>query len=199
MKQVEHTLSSFCDLVYKSYCDELEKYKNPFDFDGVNVVAKYDEMIAIANRLIKQTPFIFHGGTIWNAEYDYYDKEYVLTIDADKKIWIEPVYNKDKDRYLYTGDCLTFVHGDCNSKYLKENKDAKFVAFELKDIDDNAVADCKECECVNKKADVELVKHEDDGDMKGFTQSFSSDNSYYSRSFYSNNDDILNKVLDLWT
>ena len=93
MKQVKRTLSSFCDLVYKSYCDEAEKYEDPIDFEGVNVVAKYDEIIAIVNQLIKQTTLVLYGGSIWDANYDSYDREYVLTIDAYKKIWIEPVYN----------------------------------------------------------------------------------------------------------
>lgn len=191
-------MRSFCELVYNSWCDGLDECKDPIDFEGINIVAKYDMIIKVINGLIRNTPFSLFGGSVWDEDYNLYNMEYILSINSNKEIWVEPAYNVEKDKYLYAGDCLTFVHGDCNSKYLSANKDTVFVEFDIDNVDDKV--ECKKCECKSKDDNVKVkVVNDDCGDVKGFTQSFTSDNGYYSRSFYSDDEDILKQVLELWT
>lgn len=189
-------VSEFCDLVVDSYYDEAEKYSDPIDFEGVNIVAKYDVIIDILNNLLASSPFALYGALVYDPEYNRYDREFCLTINSDEQIWIEPAWNEDGGRYLYTGEGLTYVHEDCNSDYLKVNKSAMLIEFDLDKEEGNK---SRECTCNNEHHMAVKIHKDKDGDMNGFTQTFTSDDGYISRSFYTDNKDILKKVLARWT
>lgn len=193
----ESSISELCEVILDSYYEEEERYNDPFDFMGVNVVAKYDIIMKVLNCLLKETPFELEGALVYDPEYNWYDREFCISINNQKQMWVEPIYNKD-GRYLNTGECLTYVHGDCNSKYLKENDGAVFIAFEIRDEEKDDEDDDIFCNYKCDDGDIKLHK-DDDGNLNGFTQSYTTDNTYFSRSFFSTNDDMLKRVLERWT
>lgn len=190
-------VNEFCEHVYKTYKYEKERYNNSEDFEGVNIVAHYDVLIDIVNALVKRTEFNIAGAIINDVVYDGYANEFIISIDNRGDMYVEPVYVEEKDIYLYTGSGLTFVHNDCNSKYVTTNSDAPMVAFEIgaKEDADNK-NECAKHEC---KKDCDIKFDMDRDDMKGFTQTYNNDNGYMSRSFYTDCDDLLKFVLDKWT
>lgn len=194
MKKIEKkNVRDFCETVYKYYNEE--SFRKSKDFSGINVVAKFDVIIKILNTFIKYFASLQLGGAIVNdCDFDGYDKEFCLCIDFDGKIYIEPVYVKEKNIYLYTGECLTFVHSDCNSKYIVANNEAEMIEFDFNE-------DCDKYKCKQKKFNDITFETErvDDDDMKGFMQSYCKGDSYYSRSFYSTDENLVEKVLKIWT
>ena len=194
MKKIEKkNVRDFCETVYKYYNEK--RFIRSEDFSGINIVAKFDVIIEVLNTLIKCFDCLkLKGAVVNDCNFDGYDKEFCLCIDSDGEIYIEPIYVEEKNIYLYTGECLTFVHSDCNSKYIVANNEAEMIEF---DFNEN----CDKCKCKQKKSnditfETERVYYDD---MKGFMLSCCKDDSYYTRSFYSTDENLVEKVLKIWT
>lgn len=183
------TVSSFVEYLVNKYFDEKQKYSDKFDFEGVNVVAKYEVITPILNELIKESPFMLASAELSDCMWDGYTDEFVLTINNDGEIYVEKVYVEEKDIYLYIGDGLTFLHNDCNSKFLKTNEGADIVAFEISENEDR----CGNCSQLKESSDTEVHCWDDD-DMHGFTKFVSNENGFYSISFYSTDKDLVDKA-----
>lgn len=191
----------FCDYVWETYNDEKERYSKSDDFQGVNIVARYDVLIPILNALVRNTGFVIAGAIINDSMYDGYSDEFIISIDENSNMYVEPVYVEDKGIYLYTGEGLTFVHGDCNSKYVTANSSAPMIAFEIENFGDaDNSEEPRHIKTKDEKCDKKLESYmDDDGDFKGFVQNYSDNNSYMSRSFYTNCENLLNHVIEKWT
>ncbi len=100
------------------------------DFEGVNVVAHYETMVNILNWIIKTTSFEIFDVKICSADIDGYAGEYILTISHNEKIWCQEA--KYDDEYIYVDDVFTFVHSDCNSKFIVKNAGSRFCEFDIK-------------------------------------------------------------------
>lgn len=59
------------------------------DFIGVLIVAHYPVMIDLVNDLIKHTSFTLENIELYDSEVDGYCDEYILTLDCDRKIWVQ--------------------------------------------------------------------------------------------------------------
>ena len=182
------TVKSFVEYVTDEYLKEYEKHKKYYDFEGVNIVAKYDVIMPILNELIKESPFMLVSAEISDVMWDGYDKEFCLSVNHDGEVFIEKAYLEEKDVYLYIGDGLTFIHNDCNSKFLQNNTEAEIVAFEIGEKTDT---------CSDESCDCEAHCWDDD-DMHGFTKSVSNEDGFHSISFYSTNKDLVEKALEVF-
>lgn len=102
-----------CDLAYNMYM-----YSHNPDGDYTILIAGYEivsEMLKDLMQFEDTTAFSIH---LENPEMDGYEDEYLLTLDDEQNVWIEPFKNKD-GKYLIFDDenvTLVFVHNDVNSK-----------------------------------------------------------------------------------
>lgn len=114
------------------------------DFIGVSIVAHYPVMIDLVNDLIKHTSFTLENIELYDSEVDGYCDEYILTLDCDRKIWVQKALipkNKYNDGgYVLCDEDLILVHEDVNSKFLIRNSEANIVVFSVENDgeEDNA-------------------------------------------------------------
>lgn len=102
-----------CDLAYNMYM-----YSHNPDGNHTILIAGYEivsEMLKDLMQFEDTTAFSIY---LDNPEMDGYEDEYILTLDDEQNVWIEPFKNKD-GKYLVFDDenvTLVFVHNDVNSK-----------------------------------------------------------------------------------
>lgn len=65
-----------------------------------------------------------------------YDRDYLLSINDDLSIWIEPAWNGDV--LLDADGEFAFVCGDCDAKIIQklEDSESKVMIFDFEDVDD---------------------------------------------------------------
>ena len=97
-------------------------------------------MIEILNSLLRNPNYKLVSCNDLNHPYwDGYDDAFVLTIDSDMTIWVQAA-KCNEDTYIYTDSTdIVFVHGDVNSSFVKQNKDAKCIMreFNIAEIDES--------------------------------------------------------------
>ena len=108
----------------KVYCDTCElaydmyMYSHNPDGNHTILIAGYEivsEMVKDLLQFDDTTAFSIH---LENPEMDAYEDEYLLTIDDEQNVWVEPFKNK-QGKYLMIDEensTLVFVHNDVNSK-----------------------------------------------------------------------------------
>ena len=102
-----------CDLAYNMYM-----YSHNPDGNHTILIAGYEivsEMLKDLMQFEDTTAFSIY---LDNPEMDGYEDEYILTLDDEQNVWIEPFKNKN-GKYLTFDDenvTLVFVHNDVNSK-----------------------------------------------------------------------------------
>ena len=102
-----------CELAYNMYM-----YSHNPDGDSTVLIAGYEivsEMVKDLLQFDDTTAFSIH---LENPEMDAYEDEYLLTIDDEQNVWVEPFKNK-QGKYLMIDEensTLVFVHNDVNSK-----------------------------------------------------------------------------------
>lgn len=94
------------------------------EYEAVSVYAHADVISEIFRELAytyyEDEPFELGIIEFDGGGYDY-NREYLLTINDDRKVWIERAWNKDM---VIQGDAIVnFVHADCNSKILLKLED----------------------------------------------------------------------------
>ena len=102
-----------CDLAYNMYM-----YSHKPDGDSTILIAGYEivsEMLKDLMQFEDTTAFSIH---LDDAETDGYEDEYILTLDDEQNVWIEPFKNKNGNYIIFEdeNDTLVFVHNDVNSK-----------------------------------------------------------------------------------
>ena len=118
-----------CDLAYDMYM-----YSHNPDGDHTILIAGYEivsEMLKDLMQFEDTTAFSIH---LDNPEMDGYEDEYILTLDDEQNVWIEPFKNKD-GKYLIFDDeyvTLVFVHNDVNSKAILGIDEKVIQPFEFK-------------------------------------------------------------------
>ena len=102
-----------CDLAYNMYMYSHNPYGNhTILIAGYEIVS---EMLKDLMQFEDTTAFSIY---LDDPEMDGYKDEYILTLDDEQNVWIEPFKNKD-GKYLVFDDenvTLVFVHNDVNSK-----------------------------------------------------------------------------------
>ena len=118
-----------CELAYNMYM-----YSHNPDGNSTILIAGYEivsEMLKDLMQFEDTTAFSVH---LENPEMDAYEDEYLLTIDDEQNVWVEPFKNKD-GKYLIFDDenvTLVFVHNDVNSKAILGIYEKVIQPFEFK-------------------------------------------------------------------
>ena len=108
----------------KVYCDTCELAYNMYmyshnpDGDSTVLIAGYEIVSEILKDLMQFEDTTAFNILLENPEVDVYKDEYILTLDDEQNVWIEPFKNK-KGKYLAIDEeytTLVFVHNDVNSK-----------------------------------------------------------------------------------
>ena len=102
-----------CDLAYNMYM-----YSHNPDGNHTILIAGYEIVSEMLKDLMQFEDTTAFNILLENPEIDGYEDEYILTLDDEQNVWIEPFKNKD-GKYLAFDDenvTLVFVHNDVNSK-----------------------------------------------------------------------------------
>ena len=155
------------------------------DFCGVSIVAHYSVMIDLVNNLIKNTAFKLENIELYDSEVDGYCDEYILTLDCNRKIWVQKAFipkNEYNDGgYVLCEEDLILVHEDVNSKFIIRNSEANIVVFSMEsdNEEDNVEEDTENDEI---GCDTECTENNDcapSDDLHGFT--FSEEDDFSTR------------------
>lgn len=145
---------------FKSYIDlgnymyELAKEKSK----DVVAVATYEEAAEIIKWLVAHEDVQIKTLDLHSYEWEFYDKEFYLSITPDLEVYVEPVYLKSKtdsnefDRLISAEADVIFYSGDANYKIAKQcssDESYEFVIGEGSDDEDET--NCGECsyDCSN--------------------------------------------------
>ena len=118
-----------CELAYNMYM-----YSHNPDGNDTVLIARYaivSEMLKDLMQFEDTTAFSIY---LDDPEMDGYEDEYILTLDDEQNVWIEPFKNKN-GKYLVFDDqnvTLVFVHNDVNSKAILNVKKKVIQPFEFK-------------------------------------------------------------------
>ena len=118
-----------CELAYNIYM-----YSHNPDGNDTVLIARYaivSEMLKDLMQFEDTTAFSIY---LDDQEMDGYEDEYILTLDDEQNVWIEPFKNKN-GKYLVFDDqnvTLVFVHNDVNSKAILNVKKKVIQPFEFK-------------------------------------------------------------------
>ena len=210
---------NFVEYLYDTY-EKLFMNTKEKDYSRILVVAKYNVMIEILYSLLRNPNYKLVSCNDLNHPYwDGYDDAFVLTIDSDMTIWVQAA-KCNEDTYIYTDSTdIVFVHGDVNSSFVKQNKDAKCIMreFNIAEIDeseddyedDGSTEDAKVTYKVNgkkvskdeydqavKKFDEDWDEHLDDDNYWEYLYSFSD--VLEPRFTYNTNRYLHPLLVDLW-
>ena len=124
----------------KVYCDTCELAYNMYMYshnpDGNHtiLIAGYEivsEMLKDLMQFEDTTAFSIY---LDNPEMDGYEDEYILTLDDEQNVWIEPFKNKNGNYLIFDEEYVTlvFVHNDVNSKAILGIDEKLIQPFEFK-------------------------------------------------------------------
>ena len=102
-----------CDLAYNMYM-----YSHNPDGNHTILIAGYEIVSEMLKDLMQFEDTTAFNILLENPEIDGYEDEYILTLDDEQNVWVEPFKTKD-GKYLIFDDeyvTLVFVHNDVNSK-----------------------------------------------------------------------------------
>ena len=124
----------------KVYCDTCElaydmyMYSHNPDGNHTILIAGYEIVSEMLKDLMQFEDTTAFNILLENPEIDGYEDEYILTLDDEQNIWIEPFKTKD-GKYLIFDDeyvTLVFVHNDVNSKAILGIDEKVIQPFEFK-------------------------------------------------------------------
>ena len=124
----------------KVYCDtrdlayNMYMYSHKPDGNHTILIAGYEIVSEMLKDLMQFEDTIAFSIYLDNPEMDGYEDEYILTLDGEQNVWIEPFKNKD-GKYLIFDDeyvTLVFVHNDVNSKAILGIDEKVIQPFEFK-------------------------------------------------------------------
>lgn len=114
--------------------DVLSAFQRIRVYETIDIIANADVITNVLRSLIiANKEFSFGMVDIDGGGFDY-TGEYVLSIDDEYKIWVEPVWREGK--LINTGAYLTYLHGDCNYRIIKklDEEDANVLIFDFVDL-----------------------------------------------------------------
>ena len=102
-----------CDLAYDMYM-----YSHNPDGDSTILIAGYEIVSEMLKDLMQFEDTTAFNILLENPEVDGYKDEYILTLDDEQNVWIEPFKNKNGNYLIFDEEYVTlvFVHNDVNSK-----------------------------------------------------------------------------------
>ena len=105
------------DIAEAMYNEIANKGKNEVMFVGF-----YEDAIEVIKELMMFDEVMPHSLEIHPVDWDWYDREYYVTLDKNLELWCEEGYNLNEDNEFYyesEADVL-FIADDCNSVILRK-------------------------------------------------------------------------------
>jgi hypothetical protein len=115
------------------------------EYGSVSVIAFYEDMAGILKELLAYEDFMVGNIELYDFEMTNYDKEYIMTICEDLKIWIQPMFNGE--RYINYEAGKVFIADDCHSSVLEYNFNRKSDTYCFGYAEDEEICECEDCQC----------------------------------------------------
>ena len=148
------------------------------EYGSVSVIAFYEDMAEILKELLAYDEFMVGNIELYDFEMTNYDKEYILTICEDLKIWIQPMFNGE--RYINYESDKVFIADDCHSTVVGYNFNSKADNYIFGYVEDEEICEREDCQCECCKED-----DSDSDDMHGFSVTSSDEHGEFAYTFYS--------------
>ena len=118
-----------CDLAYNMYM-----YSHNPDGNHTILIAGYEIVSEMLKDLMQFEDTTAFNIYLDNPEMDGYEDEYILTLDGEQNVWIEPFKNKNGNYLIFDEEYVTlvFVHNDVNSKAILGIDEKVIQPFEFK-------------------------------------------------------------------
>ena len=181
-------------------------------YEDVDFIGKYEDCSWLIKELLTLFPVSAYQINIMPPEWDGYDREYLVSLDAEMNLWCQKAYQEEHERYVYMPAECTFVADDCNSAVLEkiECDEIYKVGYDLDDemFETTCNHDCEHCGLASKDDKREEDRHEEitrvatgeDGKIRGFEKSWETheDGLHYhsTYSFYSSNEKLLKDMME---
>lgn len=173
--------------------DLIEKQ---FENEEINVIVTYDCINELLKELVSELyinnyEFDFFDINFGSVEFTSYDKEYLLSIDEDWNIYIEPFWREKCNDYLMAFGKNVYVQKGISLKCLHRSEFDTVYSFSVSefDIQNNYEQ--------NENIKTENYFEETSDNM--ITQSWvDEDGTYYSRSVCSKDKDFIKKISENW-
>lgn len=123
-------------LVFNSveeFCDKVLMVASVLSNDGIAIVGTYGELCPILNRIVKYSDYELYYVKFCSPEWNDYQEEYVLSIDDEKHVWVEPARRKKEngDFSPVFFDEIAFAYKDVGEDLLEANKDSIIYLFDI--------------------------------------------------------------------
>lgn len=173
--------------------DLIEKQ---FENEEINVIVTYDCINELLKELVSELyinnyKFDFFDINFGSVEFTSYDKEYLLSIDEDWNIYIEPFWREKCNDYLMAFGKNVYVQKGINLECLHRSEFDAVYSFNISefDIQNNYEQ--------NENIKTENYFEETSDNM--ITQSWvDEDGTYYSRSVCSKDKDFIKEISEKW-
>ena len=204
-------ISEIAEFMYGKVCGACEE---------ASFIGLYDDAVDLLKELAHMEESYIYQVEIEPEDWDGYDKEYLITLDADFNIWCEKAFRQETGKYI-SGmyDCV-IIADDCSRDSLCEvDDDCIYVASynlnnKMSDEDiEGCDGNCECCKCheIEEKCDSDdelmtdssseyyNISRTKDGRVAGFTKSWSNTdtngiNYYSSYSHYGNNEEAVKRL-----
>lgn len=160
MRKEEIVYNDVEELVQKM-TEKMDCILDEADTALVCCAAKYDEARTVIADLVEMG-FKLERVELEPEYLDYYDKEYIITIDENLNIWCEKAYSMEKGKYLSFSADVLFLNEYCSTALLKSVFDdtCEIVYMygyeydrEPEHEDKESKCDKCTCDCCNCKSD----------------------------------------------
>lgn len=152
------------------------------EYGSVSVIAFYEDMAEILKELLAYDNFMVGNIELYDFELTNYDKEYILTICEDLKIWIQPMFKGE--RYINYEADKVFIADDCHSSVVGYNFNRKSDTYIFGYEEDEESCECENCQC-------KCCKEDCNDNMHSFSVTSSDENGTSMYSFYSTDADLV--------
>lgn len=100
---------------------------------SVTIIGTYDELRPILNCIVKNTDFELYDVDFVEPMLINYYKEYGITLDSDKNIYVEKVFNTGEDgtEVPIFFDNIIFAYKDVDKRILEQNEN--YILFDIDD------------------------------------------------------------------
>lgn len=124
---------------------------------SVTIIGTYDELHPILNYIVKNTDFELYDVDFTEPMLTNYYKEYGITLDSDKNIYVEKVFNtrEDEAEVPIFFDNIVFAYKDVDKRILEQNEN--YILFDI-DNGEKSNEDNKDIKSMADKA-VDLLKN----------------------------------------
>lgn len=175
----------------------------------LSVIAPYEIVEELLRTLVIDDIYTLKDISICNPELDNYNDSYLLEIDRDFNIWTYKVLNEGK--YLISSADVLFVYSRTKNEVFENiDYDSLFV-FNVDEYIYDCDGDCENCVYSAYEDDVEECEDidtsedtddceccEKDTEQTGFTISGNNGSIYWTKSFYSNDKDLVKEMMRAW-